>query len=257
MPLVATADAHYLCSEDAHAHDVLFCINTRQMHDPRKKKYPEERMPNPYYVRSPEDMYKLFPNHQDAVARSQQIADSVDIELDFKKRHFPVFITPDAKSPEAYLRELCERGMYERYGAEPSDAVRKRLDHELGIINKMGFSTYFLIVWDFVRFAREEGIPCTARGSGCGAIVCYLLYMSHVCPLEYDLLFERFLDPNRSRSARHRHRLLPGAARAGHRLREAEVRREVGGADRHVRHARGEGGAEGRGPRAGPDRRSA
>lgn len=198
VPLVATADAHYLCSEDAQAHDVLFCINTRQMHDPRKKKYPEERMPNPYYVRSPEDMYKLFPNHADAVARSQEIADKVDIELDFKKRHFPVFQTPDAKSPEAYLRELCERGMYERYGAEPSEAVRKRLNHELAIIEKMGFPTYFLVVWDFVRFAREEGIPCTARGSGCGAIVCYLLYMSHVCPLEYDLLFERFLDPNRS-----------------------------------------------------------
>ena len=198
VALVATADAHYLCSEDAQAHDVLFCINTRQMHDPRKKKYPEERMPNPYYVRSPEDMYKLFPNHQDAVARSQEIADKVNIEIDFKKRHFPVFTTPDAKAPEAYLRELCERGMYERYGAEPSEAVRARLDHELGVINKMGFSTYFLVVWDFVRFAREEGIPCTARGSGCGAIVCYLLYMSHVCPLEYDLLFERFLDPNRS-----------------------------------------------------------
>ena len=198
VPLVATADAHYLCSEDAQAHDVLFCINTRQMHDPRKKKYPEERTPNPYYVRSPDDMYKQFPNYQDAVARSQEIADKVDIQIDFKKRYFPVFQTPDAKSPEVYLRELCERGMYERYGAEPSDAVRKRLDHELATIEKMGFATYFLVVWDFVRFAREEGIPCTARGSGCGAIVCYLLYMSHVCPLEYDLLFERFLDPNRS-----------------------------------------------------------
>ncbi len=198
VPLVATADAHYLCSEDAQAHDVLFCINTRQMHDPRKKKYPEERMANPYFVRSPEDMYRLFPNHQDAVARSQEIADKVNIDIDFKKRYFPVFVTPDEKTPDAYLRELCEQGMYERYGAEPSEAVRKRLDHELGIINKMGFSTYFLVVWDFVRFAREEGIPCTARGSGCGAIVCYLLYMSHVCPIEYDLLFERFLDPNRS-----------------------------------------------------------
>lgn len=195
---VATADAHYLCSEDAQAHDVLFCINTRQMHDPRKKKYPEERMPNPYFVRSPEDMYRLFPNHPDAVARSQEIADKVNIDIDFKKRYFPVFTTPEGKSPEVYLRELCEQGMYERYGANPSEAVRKRLDHELGIINKMGFQTYFLVVWDFVRFAREQGIPCTARGSGCGAIVCYLLYMSHVCPIEYDLLFERFLDPNRS-----------------------------------------------------------
>ncbi|MDY3558776.1 DNA polymerase III subunit alpha [Gemmata sp. JC673] len=198
VPLVATADAHYLCAEDAQAHDILFCINTRQMHDPRKKKYPEERMPNPYFVRSPEDMYRLFPNYQDAVARSQEIADKVNIDLDFKKRHFPVFTTPEGRTPEQYLRELCERGMEERYEGKASEAVRKRLDHELGIIARMGFSSYFLIVWDFVRFAREEGIPCTARGSGCGAIVCYLLYMSHVCPIEYDLLFERFLDPNRS-----------------------------------------------------------
>jgi DNA polymerase-3 subunit alpha len=198
VPLVATADAHYLCSEDARAHDVLFCINTRQMHDAKKKKYPEERMQNPYFVRSPEDMYRLFPNYADAVARSQEIADSVDIDIDFKKRYFPVFEPPEAKTPAEYLRELCERGVKERYGDNPSDAVQKRLDHELGVITKMGFETYFLVVWDFVRFAREQGIPCTARGSGCGAIVCYLLYMSHVCPLEYDLLFERFLDPNRS-----------------------------------------------------------
>jgi DNA polymerase-3 subunit alpha len=198
IPLVATADAHYLCSEDARAHDVLFCINTRKMHDPKKRRYPEERMPNPYFVRSPEDMYRLFPGYQDAVARSQQIADGVDIEIDFKKRYFPVFTPPDAKTPSEYLRTLCEKGMFERYGENPSEAVKKRLDHELAVITKMGFETYFLVVWDFVRFARESGIPCTARGSGCGAIVSYVLYLSHVCPLEYDLLFERFLDPNRS-----------------------------------------------------------
>lgn len=198
VPLVATADAHYLCATDAEAHDVLFCINTGQKRDPRKKKYPEERMPNPYYVRSPRDMYKLFPEFPDAVARSQEIADGVSIDLDFKKRHFPVFQPPESKTPEDYLRELCEKGMYERYGADPSEAVRKRLEHELGIISKMGFASYFLITWDFVRFAREAGIPCTARGSGCGAMACYVLYLSHVCPLEYDLLFERFLDPNRT-----------------------------------------------------------
>ena len=198
VPLVATADAHYLCAEDAVAHDILFCINTRRKHDPRKKQYPEGRMPNPYYVRSPEDMARLFPEFPDAVARSQEIADRVDIHLDFKKRHFPVFVPPQGKKPEAYLRELCERGMRERYGDSPTEAVAKRLEHELGIICRMGFASYFLIVWDFVRFAREEGIPCTARGSGCGALVSYVLYLSHVDPLEYDLLFERFLDPNRS-----------------------------------------------------------
>lgn len=198
VPLVATADAHYLCQEDAEAHDVLFCINTGQKRDARKKKYPEERMPSPYYVRSPDDMYRLFPEFAAAVARSAEIADGVDIQLDFKKRHFPVFSPPESKTPDDFLRELCVIGLRERYGDNPSEPVLKRLEHELGIICRMGFASYFLIVWDFVRFARESGIPCTARGSGCGAIVSYVLYLSHVCPLEYDLLFERFLDPNRS-----------------------------------------------------------
>jgi DNA polymerase-3 subunit alpha len=198
VPMVATADAHYLCAEDALAHDVLFCINTRKKHDPRKKQYPEGRMPNPYYVRSPEDMYRLFPGMEDAVGRSQEIADGVDIQIDFKKRHFPAFVPPEAKSPEGFLRELCQQGLRERYGDNPSDAARSRLDHELGIICKMDFASYFLVVWDFVRFARENKIPCSARGSGCGAIVSYVLYLSHVDPLEYDLLFERFLDPNRN-----------------------------------------------------------
>lgn len=198
IPLVATADAHYLCSEDAIAHDVLFCINTRRIHDPRKKAYPEGRLPNPYYVRSPEDMYRLFPGQEAAVARSQEIADKIDIQLDFKKRHFPVFRTPEGKTADEYLLDLCKQGVYERYGNEPKKEVWDRLTHELGVISKMGYSAYFLIVWDFVRYAREQGIPCTARGSGCGAIVAYTLYLSHVCPLEYDLLFERFLDPNRT-----------------------------------------------------------
>ncbi|HJZ89377.1 MAG TPA: DNA polymerase III subunit alpha, partial [Gemmataceae bacterium] len=120
------------------------------------------------------------------------------IEIDFKTRRFPVFDPPNRKSPDAHLRDLCERGMRERYGAEPRPEVIARLDHELGIIGRMGYASYFLIVWDFVRFARESGIPCGARGSACGALVSYLLFLSHVDPLEYDLLFERFLDPSRT-----------------------------------------------------------
>ena len=198
VPLVATADAHYLCADDAEAHDVLFCINTGKKRDPRKKQYPEGRLPNPYYVRSPQDMYDLFPGFEDAVARSQTIAENVDLSIDFKTRYFPVFKQPEPHTQEGYLRLLCEQGVKERYGAEPRPEVWDRLAHELGIINRMGFAGYFLIVWDFVRFAREEGIPCSARGSGCGSLVCYALYLSHVDPLDYDLLFERFLDPNRS-----------------------------------------------------------
>jgi DNA polymerase-3 subunit alpha len=198
IPTVATADAHYLCAEDALAHDVLFCINTRRTHDPRRRQYPEGRFRSPYYVRSPEEMYQLFPGLEEAVARSQEIADRVDIQLDFGKRHFPVFTPPEQKTPEQYLRELCEAGLRQRYGDPPPPAAQQRLEHELNIICRMGFAGYFLIVWDFVRYAREQGIPCSARGSACGAIVSYVLYLSHVDPLEYDLLFERFLDPNRS-----------------------------------------------------------
>ena len=197
VPLVATADAHYMCASDAIAHDIYFCINTKRLHDPRKKTYPEEKMPNPYYVRSPGDMYKLFPDFPDAVARSQQIADGVDIQLDFNKRNFPVFQSPRGLTADQYLRELCLDGIEHRYGDNPAKAVYERLEIELGVIAHMGYSAYFLIVWDFVRYAREQGIPSTARGSGVGAIVSYLLYISHVCPLEYDLLFERFLDKSR------------------------------------------------------------
>ncbi len=197
IPLVATADAHYLMQQDGDAHDVLFCINTGKKREPGKRNYPEGKVKSPYYVRTPEDMYTAFPKFADAVARSQEIADGVDIQLDFKTRHFPVFTPPKGKTPEQHLKELCEKGMHERYADKMRPEVQARLDHELGIINKMGFAGYFLIVWDFVRFAREQGIPCSARGSGCGAVVAYALYMSHVDPLEYDLLFERFLDPNR------------------------------------------------------------
>jgi DNA polymerase-3 subunit alpha len=195
LPLVATCDAHYLRQGDAQAHDVLLCINTgRTLHDENRMRYGSDQ----FYVRPPEEMYQLFPGHADAVKRSQEIADGVHIDLDFSARHFPVFTPPKKKSPEEYLRELCEQGLTDRYGPNPPEAARQRLEHELGVICRMGYASYFLIVWDFVRFARENGIPATARGSGCGAIVAYVLKLSHVCPLEYDLLFERFLDPNRA-----------------------------------------------------------
>ncbi len=198
VPMVATADAHYLCAEDAIAHDVLFCINTGRKHNKDHPVYPQERMKSPYYVRSADDMYQLFPDQEDTVSRSQEIADKCDVQIDFKRRHFPVFTTPKGESADDYLRELCEIGCRERYGDGFNTAVRERLEIELDVIKKMGYAGYFLIVWDFVRYAREQGIPSTARGSGCGAIVAYALYLSHVCPLEYDLLFERFLDVNRT-----------------------------------------------------------
>lgn len=198
LPVVGTSDAHYLTREDASAHDILLCINTgRTIDDPKRMKFDTDE----FHIRSPQEMYAAMPGQDEALANSARIAEMVEENyksLNLGKRQFPSFQPPDQKTPEAYLRELCEQGMLDRYGDSPPAEARDRLEHELGIINRMGFASYFLIVWDFVRFAREQGIPNSARGSACGALVSYLLYLSHVCPLKYDLLFERFLDPNRS-----------------------------------------------------------
>jgi DNA polymerase-3 subunit alpha len=202
IPLVATSDAHYVKQEDHVAQDVMLCINTGKFRtDTNRMKMENDQ----FYVRSPEEMYAHFPGLEDAVARSQEIANSVSIDLELGKRHFPVYQLPPEKTTEDYLRELCVTGLKERYagdeemlpGGELSQVVQDRLERELSVINKLGFPNYFLIVWDFVRHAREQGVPATARGSGVGALVCYALYLSHVCPIRYDLLFERFLDLNR------------------------------------------------------------
>ena len=198
LPLVGTSDAHYLMREDAEVHDILLCINTgRTFDDPNRMRFENDQ----FHVRSPEEMYEALPGHEEALATSARIAEMVEDNyksLNLGKRQFPSFKPPGEKTPEAYLRELCEQGMRDRYGDNPSQTAIDRMDHELGVINRMGFASYFLIVWDFVRYAREQGIPNSARGSACGALVSYLLYLSHVDPLTYDLLFERFLDPNRS-----------------------------------------------------------
>jgi DNA polymerase-3 subunit alpha len=195
VPLVATSDTHYLTQEDAAAHDVLLCVNTHTSRaDTKRMRLDSDQ----FFLRSPEQMYTAFPGMEEAVARSQEIANKVDIQLDLKTRHFPVFTPPDEKKDIDYLLELCEKGLIWRYGEDGIEQKhRDRLKFELGVIGKMGFASYFLIVWDFARFATENGIPCLARGSACGAIVAYCLGLSNVCPLKYDLLFERFLDPNR------------------------------------------------------------
>ncbi|WLD12190.1 DNA polymerase III subunit alpha [Planctellipticum variicoloris] len=195
LPLVATNDAHYLNREDAAVQDVLLCVNTKsERSDLNRMRMDSDQL----FVRTPDEMYAAFPGFEDAVARSQEIADRVDIKLG-KERYYPVFQCPDELSDVDYLRLLCEKGMEWRYGKENiTDEHRARLDRELGVIQKMGYPSYFLIVWDFVRFAMDQGIPCSARGSACGALVAYVLGLSHVCPLQYDLLFERFLDESRT-----------------------------------------------------------
>ena len=202
LPLVATSDAHYADQSDAEAQDVMLCINTGKFRTDSSRMKMDG---NQYYLRSPEEMYDVFVGHEDAVSRSQEIADTVHINLELGKRHFPTYAIPNDDDPGTYLRELCIEGLKERYtdnpemapGGELSEEVMQRLDRELGVINKLGFPNYFLIVWDFVRHARDQSVPTTARGSGVGALVCYALYLSHVCPIKYDLLFERFLDESR------------------------------------------------------------
>ena len=202
LPLVATSDAHYVDRDDAEAQDVMLCVNTGRFRTDTNRMKMEN---DSFYLRSPEEMYEHFPGLEDAVARSQEIANSVSIDLELGKRHFPVYALPEGRSTAEYLRELCIEGLKERYSDDPemlkdgvlADVVIARLDRELDVINKLGFPNYFLIVWDFVREARDKGIPATARGSGVGALVCFALYLSHVCPIKYDLLFERFLDLNR------------------------------------------------------------
>lgn len=202
LPVVATSDAHYVDRDDAQSQDVLLCISTGKFLTDRNRMQMEG---TEFYLRSPEEMYSSFPGMEDAVARSQEIANSVDIDLELGKRNFPTYALPDETSPDQYLRELCIKGLKERYegneemlpDGELCQVVMDRLDRELRVIAKLGFSNYFLIVWDFVRHAREIGVPATARGSGVGALVCFATYLSHVCPIKYDLLFERFLDESR------------------------------------------------------------
>ncbi len=194
LPLVATNDAHYLHKEDAKVQDVMLCVNTRTTRDDEKRMKMEH---DGLFVCTPDQMYACFPGLDDAVARSQEIADRVDIQLGDRKL-YPVFRPPDQKTDTQYLKDLCHERMYERYGDELTERHWKRLEYELSVIESKGYASYFLIVWDFVEFARRNGIPCGARGSACGAIVAYLLRLGDVCPLKYDLLFERFLDPSRT-----------------------------------------------------------
>lgn len=202
IPLVATSDVHYVRPEDAAVQDILLCVNTG------KVRSDEDRLrmgSDLFYLRSPQEMYAAFSGLEDALRQTVEIASWVDVEIELGARHFPVYTPPEGKTSEEYLRELCLAGLRERYADNPkrwkdgelAPEVLERLDHELRVINKLGFANYFLVVWDFVRFARQNGIMCNARGSGVGALVAYALHLSPVCPIEHDLLFERFLDENR------------------------------------------------------------
>ncbi len=203
IPLVATSDVHYIQREDAEAQDILLCVNTGKFRTDTNRMRMES---NEFYLRSAEEMYAAFPGPGRRPApHARKSPTASTSNWSWESGIFPCSRVPEGKTSEQYLRELCLAGLKERYADRPdrcvdgelSDEVMARLDRELEVINKLGFSNYFLIVWDFVRFAREQGIPATARGSGVGSLVSYALHLSHVCPLEYDLLFERFLDESR------------------------------------------------------------
>jgi len=194
IPLVATNDVHYIRAEDARAHDALLCINTgKLLSDTNRMRYPAGE----FHLKTLAEMQARFADVPDALANTVEVARRCDVRLTFGQHHAPVFPTPAGETPEAMLRRLCEEGLTRRY-AKVTAEIRQRLDHELAIIESKKFASYFLIVWDFVRYARERGIPCGARGSGVGCLVAYLLNLSTVDPLAYGLLFERFMDPERN-----------------------------------------------------------
>lgn len=192
-PLVAANDCHYAHPEDSEAHDVLVCVQTQKtVNDEHRFKFVGN-----YSMRSPEDMVEAFQFCPEAVENTLKIAEMCDVKIEFGHHQIPHFDTGD-KKPEAYLRELCEKGFEDRYGKNPPEEAKERLEFELETIHKMGFDTYFLIVHDFIHYAKENGIVVgPGRGSAAGSIIAYCLRITELDPLKYGLLFERFLNPER------------------------------------------------------------
>ncbi|MGD9896867.1 MAG: DNA polymerase III subunit alpha [Candidatus Methylacidiphilaceae bacterium] len=194
LPLVATNDVHYIERDDAAAHDALLCIGTgARLSDSSRKRYgaPE------FFFKPAEEMARLFPDHPDALANSVRIAESCHLEIELGGTRYPSFPPPAGKSQAEHLRNLCEKGLKARYG-KPGEELRRRLDYELGVIEKTGFVSYFLIVWDFIDYAKRQGIPVgPGRGSAAGSLVAYALGITDIDPIRYGLVFERFLNPER------------------------------------------------------------
>ena len=194
IPLVATNDSHYIAPADAAAHELLLCIQTNTtLGDPKRMRMPG----NDYYLRSPEEMAKLFAAYPDAIENTVRIAQSCSFRICSKGYHLPVFEVPGGEPAEDYLRRLCLEGLQRRY-REVTPALMQRLEHELGVIHQMGFDTYFLIVWDLVHYAKSHGILVgPGRGSAAGSLVSYTLEITDLEPLANGLIFERFLNPGR------------------------------------------------------------
>ncbi|HTG36511.1 MAG TPA: DNA polymerase III subunit alpha [Thermoanaerobaculia bacterium] len=206
IPLVASNDCHYLRKDDAFAHDVLLCIGTQKtFSDPDRLKYASDN----FYMKSAEEMHKIFPDDHAAIENTLAIAEKCNLVIPTGTYHLPEFPVPAGYTLQSYLDEVAREGLEERLAElrrrrgqggvrHPEEAYRQRLDYEIQVINKMGFPGYFLVVWDFIRHARERDIPVgPGRGSAAGSVVAYALRITNIDPLQYDLLFERFLNPDR------------------------------------------------------------
>ena len=194
LPLVVTNDAHYLRKEDAAMQDVLLCIQTgKTVNEPNRMKFQTEE----FYLKSEAELRELFPNCPEAFENTVRIAQRCNVEFVFNQYHLPSFPVPEGYTNEEYFRKLCMDGFRERY-KDPPESYRERLEYEIGVISRMGYVNYYLIVWDFIRYAKESGIPVgPGRGSGAASIVAYCMHITEVDPMKYSLIFERFLNPER------------------------------------------------------------
>ena len=194
LPLVVTNDAHYLRREDAAMQDVLLCVQTgKTVDDPNRMKFQTDE----FYLKSEEELRTLFPGCDEAFENTARIADRCNLEFVFNQYHLPSFPIPEGYTNEEYFRKVCMEGFRERY-ADPPKSYLERLEYEIGVISRMGYVNYYLIVWDFIRYAKEHGIPVgPGRGSGAASIVAYCMHITEVDPMKYSLIFERFLNPER------------------------------------------------------------
>lgn len=194
IPLVATNDCHYMRREDAETQEVLMCIQTgKTLDDENRMRMDTDQL----YVKSEDEMLALFPGHADAVQRAHDIAMRCNVTFDFNTVHLPHFPVPEGETSDTLLRKLVEEGFAKRYAAD-DPVARDRLEYEIGVITQMGYVDYFLIVWDFVKFAKDAGIMVgPGRGSGAASIVAYCLNITQLDPIKYNLTFERFLNPER------------------------------------------------------------
>jgi len=194
IPLVVANDVHYIEASDTEAHDILLCIQTgKTVNDEDRMRFSSDD----FYLKSPQEMYAMFPYAKEALENTQKIADRCNIEIEFNNYHLPKFPIPEGTTAADYLRELCEAGLKKRYG-EDAHLYQERLDYELGVITGMGFEDYFLVVGDFIKYAHDNGIIVgPGRGSGAGSIVAFALRITDIDPIPFDLLFERFLNPER------------------------------------------------------------